>query len=163
MTANSTLPHIAAPAIEAGVPGAPIPVSEGCTAAYRECLDALRLEIANAIEAIAANALDRLQASISKQEALCFRLQILAAAGAASRGPTIHGAAGQHTAKLARTDGSNRESCRLLEAITVEYAAVLKHSGKTITLLNSLCQGYRGAFPSVSGGESDRPMWFCEA
>lgn len=51
----------------------------------------------------------------------------------------------------------------MLCAITLEYAAILRHSGKTITLLDSLCRSYRGAFLSVSGGESDRLMWFCEA
>jgi len=121
------------------------------------------MEIADAIEAIAANALGRLQASVARQEALCFRLQILAAADSASRRATTPEAAAPHAAKLALAHGSSRESCRMLQAVTREYAAVLRHSGKTIALLDSLCRGYRGAFPSASGGESDHPMWFWEA
>ena len=132
-------------------------------ACYLQCLDALRLEIANAIEAIAANALDRLQDSIAKQETLCFRLQILAAADAADRREALGRATYSQAAKPALLRRESQESYRMLCVISLEYAAVLRHSGKTITLLDSLCRGYRGAFPSVSGGESDRPMWFCEA
>lgn len=132
-------------------------------ACHLQCLDALRLEIANAIGAIAANALDRLQDSIAKQETLCFRLQILAAADAADRREALGRATYSQAAKPALLHRESQESYRMLCAISLEYAAVLRHSGKTITLLDSLCRGYLGAFPSVSGGESDRPMWFCEA
>ena len=132
-------------------------------ACHLQCLDALRLEIANAIGAIAANALDRLQDSIAKQETLCFRLQILAAADAAHRREAFGGATYSQAAKPALLHRESQESYRMLCVISLEYAAVLRHSGKTITLLDSLCRGYLGAFPSVSGGESDRPMWFCEA
>ena len=131
-------------------------------ARYLQCLDALRLEIANAIEAIAANALDRLQDSIAKQETLCFRLQILANADAAHHREALDRAVCSQAAP-APLYRESQESYRILCAISLEYAAILRHSGKTITLLDSLCRGYRGAFSSVSGAEGDRPMWFCEA
>jgi len=132
-------------------------------ACHLQCLDALRLEIANAIGAIAANALDRLQDSIAKQETLCFRLQLLASTDAAHRREELGGATYSQASKHVLLRRESQESYRMLCAISLEYAAVLRHSGKTITLLDSLCRGYLGAFPSVSGGESDRPMWFCEA
>lgn len=129
-------------------------------ACYLECLESLASEIAAAIQAIAANSLERLTESVSKQELLCASLSAMAV----KQGPT-----GKLTsvASLSWSDpdmaAKIRSANQAIRALTLEYAALLKHSGKSIALLAALYRGYMGAFPHQSGSGIRRQTWSCEA
>lgn len=121
-----------------------MPIADRDSAApYLECLEAMRQEVALAIAAIESNSLERLRESIANQEALCSRMEILAAS--APGGRRDFRAAGSPVS------GQIFEESKKLQAIVFEYAALLRHSGRTVAVLTALCRSHLGAFPSVAG------------
>jgi hypothetical protein len=135
--------------------------SEYGAASYLECLDKLRQEIAVSIGAIASNSLEHLRESVSNQEALCSRLHILIMA-AQSRQSFCPGPVSLK-APPTPIDREISEAWRKLNTSIVDYAALRRHSGKSIAILASLCRSYRGAFPFTAAGESCRRNCLGEA
>lgn len=128
-------------------------------ATYLQHLQALALEISVAMDSIAANALTRLQESVAKQEMICDSLVTMAHTGSGgirSRQPSL----------LSRTDASVdlkiRETSAAIRELNLQYAALLKHSGKSIALLASLCRTYTGQFQEARGSRSKHQTWSCE-
>jgi hypothetical protein len=133
-------------------------VSEAA-ASYLQQLQGLRHEISNAIDAIASDALPKLQESIAKQEMLCSRLATTAkevSIGCAGPGqppyPTIDKSI---ETKIRAAYGAIRE-------LTLQYSALLKHSGHSIALLSLLCKSHAGQFQEVRGARLKRQTWSCE-
>jgi hypothetical protein len=128
-------------------------------AGYLQHLQALALEISAAMGAIAANSLANLQDSIAKQEMLCASLAPMV--NALGDGPRT----GERTSLLcsdAAVDAKIRAARRAVIDLNLQYAALLKHSGKSIALLLSLCRSHTGNFQEARGPRLKRQTWSCE-
>lgn len=128
-------------------------------ATYLQQLQALAREISNSMDAIACNALSRLQESIAKQEMLCASLATMAnAVSEGIRSPEHPSFAGIDTT-VERKIGTARKA--VLD-LNLQYAALLKHSGRTIALLSSLCKSQTGNFQEARGPRLKYQTWSCE-
>jgi len=128
-------------------------------AAYLQQLQALGYEISIAMDAIAGNALSGLQESVAKQEMLCAVL--------ASMAKTIKNQAGASTHPLPlRADPAVEQKIQAtlatIQQLTLQYAALLRHSGKSIALLASLCRSHTGQSQEARGPRLKRQTWSCE-
>ena len=128
-------------------------------AAYLLQLQALAFEICLAMDAIAANALTGFQESVAKQEMLCGVLASMAnAINARVR------SSGQTPLLLSDSAVEQRiqATSEAIRELNLQYAALLKHSGRSIALLASLCRFHTGQFPEVRGPRSKRQTWSCD-
>ena len=127
--------------------------------AYLQQLQTLALEISIAMDAIAANALPRFQESVAKQEMLCASLATMA--NTVSEGfrlseqPLLSCIDSAVELKIRSTSGAIRE-------LNLKYAALLKHSGRSIALLISLCRSHTGRFQEARGPRLKHHTWSCE-
>ena len=128
-------------------------------AAYLQQLQALAAEICVAMDAIAANALTSFQESVAKQEMLCASLSTMAGVLGDNSGPGDQPPASD-------TDGGIELKIRIarqaIRELNLQYAALLKHSGKSIALLLSLCRSHTGRFQEARGPRLKQQTWSCE-
>lgn len=136
-----------------------VKTSDQLAAAYLQQLQALAFEISVAMDAIAANALTSFQESVAKQEMLC---SVLAAMGNTisekvrmSDQPLLMYSDTAVELKIRATTGAIRE-------LNSQYAALLKHSGRSIALLVSLCRSHTGQSLEAHGPRLKRQTWSCE-
>ena len=128
-------------------------------AAYLLQLQALAFEISVAMDAIAANAHTSFQESVAKQEMLCSVLAHMA--------KTIHGKVRSSEQPLLILSDSSiepriRAASEAIRQLNLQYAALLRHSGRSIALLASLCRSHTGQFQEACGLRSKRQTWSCE-
>jgi hypothetical protein len=133
--------------------------SDQLAATYLQHLQALASELSIAMDAIAGNAITRFQESVAKQEILCSVLATMA--------HTISETArlsGQPS--LVVTDVSVEQNIqttsRAISQLNLQYAALLRHSGRSIALLVSLCRSHTGQHLEAGGSRSKRQTWSCE-
>ena len=128
-------------------------------AAYLQQMQALGREISISMDAIGANALPTLQESIAKQEMLCASLACMANEVSegfrTSEPPSFSGI----DSAVERKIGAARKA--LLD-LNLKYAALLKHSGRTIALLSTLCRSHTGQFQEARGPRLKYQTWSCE-
>jgi hypothetical protein len=126
---------------------------------YLQQLQALATEISAAMDAIAANALPRFQESVAKQEMLCASLANMASSVSEELGmseqPLLKGIDPAVELRIRTTSVAIRE-------LNLKYAALLKHSGKSIALLISLCRSHTGRFQEARGPRLKHQTWSCE-
>ena len=126
---------------------------------YLQQLQALAFEISVATNAIAGHALTTLQDSVAKQEMLCASLATIAyALGDGSRlseQPLVPGPDSAVEVKI-------RAARRAVRELNLQYAALLKHSGRSIALLISLCRSHTGRFQEARGPRLNHQTWSCE-
>jgi hypothetical protein len=128
-------------------------------ATYLQQLQALAAEIPIAMDAIAANALPTLQDSIAKQEMLCASLATMAPAfGDGPQASKQSFALQTDTAVEVKIQAARRS----LVELNMQYAALLRHSGRSIALLISLCRSHTGNFQEALGPRLKRHTWSCE-
>ena len=136
-----------------------LPTRAQLAATYLEQLQALAFEITVATDAIAANALSRLQESVAKQEMLCATLAAMASTvgdGFQPSGQAVSPSVDPEVqSKIRAAHGSIRK-------LNLQYAALLKHSGKSIALLSSLCRNHAGQYQEARGPRSKHQTWSCE-
>lgn len=127
--------------------------------AYLQRMEALAVEISVAMDAIATNSMSRFQESVAKQEMLC--------AGMVSMANTV--SEGLRSSALpslscsdTTVDGKIRATSLAIRELNLQYAALLKHSGKSIALLASLCRSHTGQFQEARGSRLKRQTWSCE-
>jgi hypothetical protein len=126
---------------------------------YLQQLQALAFEISVAMDAIATNALSRFQESVAKQEMLCASLATMTNSvgdGFKTSQPVLHPCA--DTAVGLRI----RVARGAISDLNLQYAALLRHSGKSIALLISLCRSHTGQFMEARGPRLKRQTWSCE-
>ena len=128
-------------------------------AAYLLQLQTLAFEISVAMDAIAANAHTSFQESVAKQEMLCSVLAHMA--------KTIHGKVRSSEQPLLGLSDSSiepriRAAREAIRQLNLQYAALLRHSGRSIALLASLCRSHTGQFQEACGPRSKRQTWSCE-
>ncbi len=136
-----------------------VQIRDQLAATYLQQLQALAFEISVAMDAIATNALISFQASVAKQEMLCAVLATMA--------NTISEKVRSSEQPLQMCSDTAVE--RKIQAITgairelnLQYAALLKHSGRSIALLVSLCRSHTGQLQEAHGPRSKRQTWSCE-
>ena len=128
-------------------------------AIYLQQMQQLALEISGAMDAIAANTLPQFQESVARQEILCSNLAAMADTvsegfrPAESHSPT--GIDPSIERKIQAASDSIRE-------LNLQYAALLKHSGKSIAMLSLLCNSHAGRFQEDRGTRLKRQTWSCE-
>jgi hypothetical protein len=132
---------------------------EQVAATYLQHMQELAFEISVAMDAIAANALPRFQESVARQEMLCANLtktaDIINQGLPPSERPSLPGADTQVEQKIRTTSAAIRE-------LNLQYAALLKHSGRSIAILASLCTSHTGRFQEARGLRSKHQTWSCE-
>ena len=128
-------------------------------AAYLLQLQTLAFEISVAMDAIARNALASFQESVAKQEMLCAVLATMANSMREKNGSSAQ-------APLILSDRSVERKIRAasgaIRDLNSQYAALLKHSGKSLALLVSLCRSHTGQHLEAGGSRSKRQTWSCE-
>jgi hypothetical protein len=128
-------------------------------ATYLQQMQDLAFEISVAMDAIATNKLPKLQESVARQETLCAGLADMAnTVSEAIRAPETPSRSGIDTA-IERKIQAAGESIRELN---LQYAALLKHSGKSIALLSLLCNCHAGRFQEARGPRLKLQTWSCE-
>lgn len=133
--------------------------AEGCAAAYLERFEALASAISDAIRAISANSHANLRESVARQEALCDELLSMSGAEAQRAGISL--------AALTQADSAIgdriRATAQSLQQLNLEYATLLRQSGRTIALLASLWRSNNGVLPRSVCLDPMRQTWSCEA
>jgi hypothetical protein len=128
-------------------------------ASYLQQLQALAFEISVAMDAIAKNAVASFQESVAKQEMLCAVLANLAknigVSGTSFEGPPVVLSDNSVARKIEATTTAIRN-------LNLQYAALLKHSGRSIALLASLCRTHTGQLQETNLSRSKRQTWSCE-
>jgi hypothetical protein len=129
-------------------------------ATYLQQLQALAFEISVAMDAIARNAITSFQESVAKQEMLCAVLANLAnTIGAPVGSPEQLLPLGLSDNSVAR---KIRATTTAIQDLNLQYAALLKHSGRSIALLVSLCRTHTGQFQEAGLSRLKRQTWSCE-
>lgn len=128
-------------------------------ASYLQQLQALAFEISVAMDAIAANALSNFQDSVAKQEMLC---SVLAAMGNTLREQVDSPEQPWLLLGNAAVEQRIRATTRTICKLNLQYAALLRHSGRSIALLLSLCKSHTSQFQEAHGLGSKRQTWSCE-
>jgi hypothetical protein len=128
-------------------------------AVYLRQLQELAGELCVATDAIAANALPSFQDSVARQEVLCASL-------ASMTRRVSEEFRSSDRVKSSSIDFSLQSRIRVagraLHELNLRYAALLKHSGKTIALLASLCNSHSGRFQEARGPRLKHQTWSCE-
>ncbi|MES2394216.1 MAG: hypothetical protein V4555_21470 [Acidobacteriota bacterium] len=128
-------------------------------AIYLQQMEELGVEIKLAINAIATNSLPQLQQSVARQEMICSTLSSFSrTAGMDLRGsmpvfPRCSDAAIE--SRIAATSEAIRQ-------LNLQYAALLKHSTQSITLLSTLCRSFTGEFREDRGSRLKHQTWSCD-
>jgi hypothetical protein len=130
------------------------------SAIYLQQLQALAQEITVAINAISGNVLSNLEDSVAKQEMLCASLATMS--GPVQR--ELRAAPGQ--ALPAELDAGVamkiRASGKAIQELNLEYAALLKHSGKSMAVLSALYKNHMGQSREDRGSRLKHQTWSCE-
>jgi hypothetical protein len=126
---------------------------------YLQQLQALAFEISVAMDAIAGNAVASFQESVAKQEMLCAVLANMAKSmsqknGSSTGTPLILGDRS--------VDRKIRAASEAIRDLNLQYAALLKHSGRSLALLVSLCRSHTGQHLEAGGSGSKHQTWSCE-
>jgi hypothetical protein len=128
-------------------------------ATYLQQLQALAFEISVAMDAISTNAITSFQESVAKQEMLCAVLATMANTmsekASLSEQPLLVLSDSSVERKIRAASGAIRE-------LNLQYAALLRHSGRSIALLVSLCRSHTGQHQEAGGSRSKRQTWSCE-
>jgi hypothetical protein len=128
-------------------------------AEYLQSLRSLTGEIERAMQAIACNSLPTLQDSVANQQTLTARLGTLAndlcipleAKSSIAREGMDENLMGQiHTA-------ANK-----LQGLNLRYAALLKHASRSLALMTSLFDSFKGQFTEGSGPRLKHQTWSCQ-
>ena len=128
-------------------------------AAYLQHMQELGHEISAAMDAIASNAIPEFQESVARQEMLCAGLAAMAntvgEGFSSSKEPKISGIDTAVEFKI-------RAASKAIRELNLRYAALLKHSSRSIALLVLLCRSYTGQTQEARGPRLKHQTWSCE-
>jgi hypothetical protein len=134
---------------------------ETAAAVYHQQLQDLAMELQTAIKAIASNSVADLEESVAKQEMLCCSLSSLART--LSEDLRVSSSQQQIKATLSgEVSQKIRTANQAVLDLNLQYASLLKHSGRSIALLSSLCKSHTGQFPEVRGARLGQHTWSCQ-
>jgi hypothetical protein len=126
---------------------------------YLQQLQALAFEISVAMDAIASNAVASFQESVAKQEMLCA---VLATMAKSMRGKNGSSAQAPMILSDRSVERKIRATSGAIHELNLQYAALLKHSSRTVALLVSLCRSHTGQHLEAGRPRSKRQTWSCE-
>jgi flagellar biosynthesis/type III secretory pathway chaperone len=134
-------------------------VRDQLAATYLQHLEALSFEISVAMKAITSNEIIRFRDSVAQQEMLCAVL--------ATMERTIREKVrSSDPAVPAFSDAAVEQKIRMtigaIRQLNLQYGALLKHSGRSIALLASLCKTHTGQVFEINGTRPNRQTWSCE-
>jgi hypothetical protein len=129
-------------------------------AEYLELLHAMAREIDRSMQAIAQNSLPTLEDSIAAQQVLADRLRELAneLSEATASNPTR--SPRRQDEELVR---EIRSAADKLQSLNRRYSALLKLSSRSVALMVSLLNSYRGQIQEGSGVRLKQQTWSCRA
>jgi hypothetical protein len=128
-------------------------------AEYLLQLQALASELSVAMDAIGANSLTGLQESVARQEMLC---SVVANMAKSIREKVRESGQAPLVVSDSLVQQRIGEASEAIRQLNLQYAALLKHSGRSIALLASLCRSHTGQFQEARGLRSKRQTWSCE-
>jgi hypothetical protein len=129
---------------------------------YLQQLQELASEISVAMGAIAANEMPEFQESISKQEILCSSLETMANTVSEWLSAPAPPAPPERPCVETAVEQKIRTASHAIRELNLQYAALLKHSGRSISLLAALCRSHTGQFQEARGARSKHQTWSCE-
>jgi hypothetical protein len=119
----------------------------------------LAREITASMDAIASNAMPRFQESVATQEMLCSSIAAMASTVGEGFRPSVQPAlSGVDAGIESRIRAASNAICEL----NLQYAALLRHSGKSIAVLTALCKSRTGQFQEAHGSRFKYQTWSCE-
>jgi environmental stress-induced protein Ves len=133
--------------------------SDQLAATYLQHLQALAFELSVAMDAIAANAITNFQESVARQEMLCAVLATIA--HTVSEKSKLSGQPSM-VVMDASVGQDIRTTSEEIRQLNLQYAALLRHSGRSIALLVSLCRSHTGQHLEAGGSRVKRQTWSCE-
>jgi len=126
---------------------------------YLYVLRSLATELERAMQAIAQNRLSDLEDSVANQETLSGRLDELV------RELCIPLEAGTPVFQTDTDDDRMHQILRAsaaLQKLNQRYAALLKHSSRSVALMASLFGSFKGQFQEASGPRLKHQTWSCQ-
>jgi hypothetical protein len=126
---------------------------------YLQTLRSLTHELEKAMQAIAHNALSELEDSIDSQRMLSARMSELAddLCVPLQANATISQACLDEEMKQ-----QIRSASQTLQGLNQRYAALLKHSSRSVALMASLFSSFQGQFQEASGPRLKHQTWSCQ-
>ena len=119
----------------------------------------LAREISASMDAIASNAMPRFQESVATQEMLCSSISAMASTVCEGFGSSVQPAlSGVDAAIESRIRAASKAICEL----NLQYAALLRHSGKSLAVLTTLYKSRTGQFQEARGPRLKHQTWSCE-
>jgi hypothetical protein len=116
-------------------------------------------EISSSMDAIAANAMPEFQESVARQEMLCSSVAAMANAVGIQFLPS---AQPLHAGIDATIGSKICAASKAISELNSQYAALLRHSGKSIAVLASLYRSQTGQFQEARGSRLKYQTWSCE-
>ena len=130
----------------------------GKAAEYLDLLRSLASEMEKAMQAIAHNVLPDLEESVASQQIMSARLVVLAD----EISPSLKSNPAVSPAGL---DAEMMQQVRVagdsLKNLNRRYAALLQHSSRSVALMASLFNSYKGQFKEASGPRLKHQTWSC--
>ncbi len=128
-------------------------------AEYLELLRSMAAEMEKAMRAIAHNALPDLEESVASQQIMSARLLVLADEISPSLKSNPGNSPAGADADLMHQVLVAGDS---LQKLNRRYAALLQHSSRSIALMASLFNSYKGQFKEASGPGLKHQTWSCQ-
>ena len=131
----------------------------GKAAEYLQLLQSLASEMQKAMQAIAHNALPDLEESVASQQIMSARLLVLAD----EISPSLKSNPAVSPAGLdAKMMQQVRVAGDALQNLNRRYAELLLHSSRSVALMASLFNSYKGQFKEASGPRLKHQTWSCQ-
>jgi hypothetical protein len=126
---------------------------------YLQLLRSLASEMERAMQAIAHNRLPDLEESVASQQIMSARLLVLAD----EISPTLKS---NPAVSPAGADEDMMHQVHVagdaLQKLNRRYAALLQHSSRSVALMTSLFNSYKGQFKEASGSRLKHQTWSCQ-
>ncbi len=139
--------------------GADVSTRNAQAGEHLQLLRSLAQELERAMEAIAGNHIDELEESVANQQAMSRRLSELA--DDLSAPPATDPAAGPHGIDKSfqrQIQAANAD----LQKLNLRYSILLKHSSRSVALMASLFNSFRGQVQEDSGARLKQQTWSCQ-
>jgi flagellar biosynthesis/type III secretory pathway chaperone len=126
---------------------------------HLQLLRSLAQELERAMQAISHNSLPELEDSLANQHALCARLvELTEDVGAQFQNRTVASPAQMDEHFVEQIHSASGT----LQALNQRYSALLQHSSRSVEMLVSLFNSFRGQFQEGSGTRLKHQTWSCQ-
>ncbi len=126
---------------------------------YLQLLRSLACELERAMQAIAKNSLLEFDESVRRQETLSARITDLAMELKVSSQPVAHSAARYTSDGLMQ---QIRVASATLQTLNQQYGSLLQHSSRSVALMVSLFESFKGNLQEGTGSRSKYQTWSCQ-